>query len=604
MTPTLEQLLRVPHVDSGYAFDLSPDGAHIAFSWNKSGTWEIYEARPPAGGGSDGEPRVITSPAGGKFRPRYSPDGTRLAYALDLDGGESFHVAVFDLATGQHTDLTPDVPFAHQPNISWSPDGRELAVLSDAGGTFACYLLPAGGGSERLVLDVGHPCWDARWSPDGEWIAVDVEWHGQDRSIFLVRVQGGERRQLLQSGVPLNAMHPAWSPDGATLAFCADPTGWHRIGLYDVESQGIRWLEASTGEETSPAWSPDGRRLVSIGTHGADTWLRVHDLTDDSPTVHRMAPGVYSHPRFSLDGSRILFGFESPRSPNDLWQLELTTGSFSQLTHSLPSDVDTGDFVLPEEVRYASMDGVDVPAMLYRPLTQRAPALVDIHGGPNWLFQFNWRPLMSYLAAHGWAVLAPNYRGSTGYGRLWAQASRGLVGVIDTHDCAAGAHYLVREKLADPGRITVSGRSHGGYLTMTCLTEFPDLWTGGSAVVPFMNWFTSHEAARHDLQHWDIENLGDPVENAAVWRRRSPFFYLDRIRAGVQLICGANDPRCPASESIAAHGRLQELGKRVELILYPDEGHGFLKRENVIDHELQRLRFLEQVAVLQHPPAA
>jgi len=129
---------------------------------------------------------------------------------------------------------------------------------------------------------------------------------------------------------------------------------------------------------------------------------------------------------------------------------------------------------------------------------------------------------------------------------------------------------------------------------MTCLTEYPDLWAGGSAIVPFLNWFTSHENSREDLQHWDIENLGDPVENADLWRRRSPFFYLHQIRASVQLVCGAQDPRCPASESLAARDRLNELGRPVELILYPDEGHGFLKLENIIDQEMRRLAFLER----------
>jgi len=194
-------------------------------------------------------------------------------------------------------------------------------------------------------------------------------------------------------------------------------------------------------------------------------------------------------------------------------------------------------------------------------------------------------------------VLAPNYRGSTGYGRAWAQANDMRLGEVDTFDCAAGARYLLREHLVDPKKLFVSGRSHGGYLTMTCLTEYPDLWAGGSAVVPFLNWFTSHEYSRADLQHWDVENFGDPVQNADLWRRRSPFFYLDQIQASVQLICGEHDPRCPASESIAARDLLQELGKQVELILYPDEGHGFLKLENVIDHEVRRLTFLNQMLV-------
>ncbi len=597
MIPTLEQLLRIPHVDAGYGFDLSPADQRIAFSWNRSGAWEIYELPLPASGSPPAsEARQLTHAPGGKFHPRYSPDGTRLACALDLDGSESFHIAVLELATGRQRDLTPNIAFAHQPNISWSPDGNELAVLSDASGRFCLYVLPMDGGPARLLLDTGHPCWDAHWSPEGTRIAVEVEWHGQDRSIFLVDVRDGSRQQLRHNNEVLNAMHPSWSPDGSTLAFCADPAGWYRIGLCEAASGRIRWLEGGSGDYTDPGWSPDGSHIVAVHTRGADTSLRVWELLSGRLRDYTAGPGIHSHPHFTPRGDQIVLIFESPRQPCDLWLFDATAGAFSQLTDSLPPEVDTAGFTLPEEVWYPSIDGTMVPAMLYRPPAGNAPALVNIHGGPNWLYQRNWHPLMSFLAAQGWAVLAPNYRGSTGYGRQWTQANYMRMGEVDTFDCAAGAQYLVREGFADPGRITVSGRSHGGYLTMTCLTEYPDLWAGGSAVVPFMNWFTCHASSRADLQHWDLENFGDPLENAELWRRRSPFFFLDRIEADVQLICGAHDPRCPASESTAARDRLQELGRHVELILYEDEGHGFLKLENVVDQELRRLAFLQQAA--------
>ena len=597
MPPTLEQLLRVPHVDPGYGFDISPDGKSLAFSWNLDGSWEIYEISLSSSAAesqhSAHAARRLSTGPGGKFHPRYSPDGRWLAFALDLHGSESYHIAVCDRSSGQTTDLTPDIPYAHQPNINWSPDGRQLAVLSDAREHFALYTLPIDGSDVRLLLDVGHPGWDAHWSRDGEWIAVESEWHGQDRSIYLLNTKDGASRQLQQNGTTLNAMHPAWSPDGRKLAFCADPNGWYRVGLYDVAREEIKWLETIRGEETNPAWSPDGNRLACINTLGADTSLRVHHLSSRTETVHRLGAGIHSNPHFSNDGQRLLFIFESPRQPDDVWQLDIASGEFTQLTHSLPDDLDTSSLSIPDEVWYPSADGTMVPAMLYKPSAPNSRALINIHGGPNWLYQCNWHPLMSYLAAQGWAVLAPNYRGSTGYGRAWALANYMRLGEVDTSDCAAGAKYLLKQKLADPAKILVSGRSHGGYLTMTCLTEYPDLWAAGSAVVPFMNWFTCHENSRPDLQHWGIENFGDPVANADLWRRRSPFFYLQQVQAGVQLICGANDPRCPASESIAARDRLQELGRQVELVLYPDEGHVFLKLENVIDHELKRLAFLE-----------
>ncbi len=124
---------------------------------------------------------------------------------------------------------------------------------------------------------------------------------------------------------------------------------------------------------------------------------------------------------------------------------------------------------------------------------------------------------------------------------------------------------------------------------------YPNLWRGGSAVVPFMNWFKSHEDSREDLQHWNIENMGDPKENYEKWYDASPYFFLDRVNAPVQLICGGNDLRCPASDSLDAHDKLTELGKDVELLLYEDEGHSFLQIENVIDAEVRRVDFLAKV---------
>ena len=215
-----------------------------------------------------------------------------------------------------------------------------------------------------------------------------------------------------------------------------------------------------------------------------------------------------------------------------------------------------------------------------------------IHGGPNWHYSAEWNPLLAHLVSRGYVVLTPNYRGSTGYGRDWQYAARYDLGGVDTRDVVAGAQYLLREDLAIENKIAVTGRSHGGYLTMTCLTQFPELWCAGSAIVPFMNWIKSHDDSREDLQHWNIENMGDPNENYESWYNASPYFFLDQVNAPVQLICGGNDPRCPASDSIDARDKLVELGKDVELLLYEDEGHAFLKIENIIDSEMKRVEFL------------
>jgi dipeptidyl aminopeptidase/acylaminoacyl peptidase len=301
---------------------------------------------------------------------------------------------------------------------------------------------------------------------------------------------------------------------------------------------------------------------------------------------YQIGAGVHAQPQFVADGVILLY--EDVNHPCDLWKINLEDGSKIQLTNSLE---DKMNFVQPKEIFYASKDGTQVPALLYRAENSKR-AVVYIHGGPNWNLQFSWNPEISYMVAQGWTVLAPNYRGSTGYGKQWQNASRFDMGGVDTDDCAAGAKYLQQNGME---KIAVTGRSHGGYLTMCCLTNYPELFAGGSAVVPFLNWIKSHKNSREDLQHWNTENMGYPEDNEELWIARSPYFFLDKVAAPVQMICGGNDLRCPASEAIDAHNKLLELGKAAELLLYKDEGHSFLNMENIISAEMKRMEFLAKI---------
>jgi dipeptidyl aminopeptidase/acylaminoacyl peptidase len=603
-----EQLLRVPYVDPYSGFDISPDGRKIVFAWNLTGQWEIYLLDLL----DLGEPRQISSGEGAKFGPRFSPDGTLVMYALDRDGSERFDLFMGNLENGKQVNLTPDTSESILPNTAWSANGGRIAFISNRSGKFCTYVQAvdvSNGvrllGEPMLIFEgPGHNI-DLDWSQDGEWLAIESESEGQDHSVHIVKAaddsaadEARMTRMLSFEGESLNARHARWSPDGKRLVFSCSRGENYELGIYEPSSDQITWLGPSGQDDGEPDWSPDGKRLTYVRSDGPQTWLAIHPLDQPKPALYQMEPGLHFGPAFSPDGKRVMFVFDSPRRPDDLWQLDLETKYFKALTHSLPDDICPDEMVMPSHIRYPSLDGRSVPALIYLPsqdgipIDSKPPAVVVIHGGPNWLFQYLWYPLMTHLASRGWIVLAPNYRGSTGYGRDWQLANRFEMGRGDTMDVAAGAEYLVREGLADPDRIMVTGRSHGGFLTMSCLTRYPDLWRAGSAVVPFLNWFTSHEKSRQDLQHWDVENMGDPVENAALWRERSPFFHLDSIQAPVQLICGANDPRCPASESSQAYQALQELGKEVDYLIYPDEGHTFLKIENIVEHELRRVEFL------------
>jgi dipeptidyl aminopeptidase/acylaminoacyl peptidase len=595
----LDTFLSVPYVDPDYGFSLSPDGAQVAFSANLSGEWQIY--RTPLDGSTP--PRQITRGPGTKVGPRWSPDGTRLGYALDLDGGERFDIFAYDLATGQHHNLTPDTPDSIQPNFSWSPDGSRIAFISDRSGSFDTYAMPALGGPIRRVFRSPRPHWEVRWSPDGHWLAVVVEASGQDYATYIVPAAGGPATPIGQDGEWIPAGYARWSPNAKRLAFSSYRSRYHEIGLYDVATGEITWLSEAKADQEQPTWSPDGRCLAYVLTDGPVTRLAVADLRTGSQTTHQVGEGIHHRPRFSPDGTRLAFVFDSPRRPDELWSLSLRYGSFRQVTSLLPLELRDAPFITPTQVRYPSLDGHSVPALLYCPSHVKgpAPAVLFIHGGPNWLSQIAWHPLLQHMVSRGWVVLAPNYRGSTGYGRDWQLANRFDLGGGDTQDIVAGADYLVQEQLADPRRIAPTGRSYGGYLTMMCLTHYPDRWAAGSAVVPFLNWFTGHANSREDLQHWDLENFGDPEKDRDRYHERSPFFFLNRIQAPVQLICGAHDPRCPASESTQAHAALLAQGKPCDLALYPDEGHAFRKLKNVIDAQKRLVNFLARALETEEP---
>lgn len=586
----LADLLRVPHVDS--LFDISPDNSKIAFAWNKTGEWQIYETRLPSPSGrragDEGEVQLTTG-IGGKFNPRYSPNGKKLAYALDTDGSESYHLIVYDFESQQHTNLTPNISHALQPNFCWSPDGNQLAFLSSERGHFSAYVMSAAGSESELILDTGHPAWQVEWSPDGKHIAVCCEMHGQDYGIFIV-----EFETKIITELNLNAHAPQWSPDGKKLAFHSDINDWFGIGLYDLVSKKIAWQTNSEGDSQFPIFVSNidaVYRIAYAQSKGAVNWIEILG-EEGGRKKYQVGKGIHSRIRLTSDTKRMVITFSSPSQPSDLWMIDIESGKVIQFTNSIPKEIPLGEFVMPEEIFYEGMDGVQIPALLFRPKQLPAPAVVMIHGGPNWHYSMEWNPVMAYLASGGYVVLAPNYRGSTGYGRAWQYAARFDMGGMDTRDVAAGARYLIREGLALKNKIAVTGRSHGGYLTMTSLTQFPELWCAGSAVVPFMNWFKSHDDSREDLQHWNIENMGDPKENYERWYNASPYFFLDRINAPVQLICGGNDPRCPASDSIDARDKLVELGKVIEFLLYEDEGHAFLKIENVLDAETKRVEFI------------
>jgi dipeptidyl aminopeptidase/acylaminoacyl peptidase len=430
---------------------------------------------------------------------------------------------------------------------------------------------------------------------------------------------GGEAILLTEGGIQLNASEPCWSPDGTQLAFratrSANSDEYYSIGIYNANTHQINWINDESGDNNSPVWCANGDQIAYITNKGAANSLVVqknnHPTGFQNTTLRtlqgsersfRVEDGFHSFPRFTPDGQNIIMLFDSPLQPPDLWQISLGNGFSQPLTNSMPDDVEKDELIMPEEIFYpGENEEISIPALLYRPRIRSfedaegfsgLPAVVNAHGGPNWHYSLSWNPFMAHLASRGWLVLAPNYRGSTGYGRSWQNANYHDMGGCDARDLAAGAIYLTKSGLADPAHIAITGRSHGGFLSAACLTQFPDLWAAGSGIVPFFDWITSHYASRTDLQHWNIQNMGDPIENQLLWYERSPYNFLERVRVPIQIICGGKDPRCPVMDAVAARDKLLALGKQVDFQLYANEGHAFLELKNILDSETRRVNFL------------
>jgi dipeptidyl aminopeptidase/acylaminoacyl peptidase len=590
-----DQLFRTPNVYAwGGGFDLSPDGRSIVYMWNGSGHWELY-LLPIAGG----TPRQLTSGPESKMFPRFSPDGTRLAYLQDYDGDECFDVHVLDLASGQITNLLRETPDEGLNEfLRWSPDGRWIYYASNRDKDFAIFGVSVDDGTVKRMTHHAASDVFVEPSPDGKWLAVQSMVDGQNHALYLVPTDGGPEIKVGADHGLLDAETPDWSPDSQRIAFVSADKGMYDVAIYDLTSCTIEWLTHSADEYYFPLWSPQADRLLYLTSRDASFDLVLHDL-QRGPENIRILPGIHNQARFTADGSTLVFTYGGPAHPSDLWSLRLADRAATQLTDSLSPQIDRSIFVQPTHVWYPSLDpGVQVPALLYRPQPARSdqlpPAVIYVHGGPTAQQDNDWYPSIQDFVTRGYVVLCPNYRGSTGYGKAFREANRFDLGRGDTNDVAAGADYLIREGLADPKRIAVTGISYGGFMTMTCTTQHPEKWAAGSALVPFVNWFTEHASEREDLQYWDDQNMGDPVQDYDRWYANSPIYFIDRITAPIQLIAGGNDVRCPPQEAGQVRDKLIELGRPVEMIVYADEGHILRQLDNRVDAYRRRAAFIDR----------
>jgi len=571
----------------------SPDGKSVAFISNMSGRNNLWLV--PADGGF---PVQLTVSDQRQSSPAWSPDGKWIAYQSDYDGDEQWEIFLVSPKTGKLVNLTQTREIAEQ-NPTWSPDGRYLAYEVKTKSS-AAYEIDV---YDMVMREVKHITTSTPqdkgnqnpiWSKDGKYIVyTQRQAKGTDSNIFLADVATGQSTLLTPHQGEHHFAATDVSPNGKDILLTSNAAnGYENVALLNVTTKKTTQVTKDRWETRSYHFSPDGKQLTYGANVDGNENIYLHDLATAKSIALDIPNGVNevagSQSAFSPDGSRLLYIHNGPTAPNDLWMYDLARNKSQQVTHSLLAGIRSEDLVEPYLIHYPSRDGKwAISAFLYVPFNMarngQNAAIVFIHGGPTSQTMNSFNRLIQFAVNQGYMVLAPNYRGSTGYGEEFQQANLFDMGGGDLQDVLAGVDFIKQTGHLDPRKIAVMGGSYGGYLTMMAVTKAPEIWAAGVPIVPFVNWFTEIENEDAELRQGDLATMGDPVKNKALFEDRSPINFVAQIKAPLLLLAGGHDPRCPKSETLQVVDAIKKRGGTVDYKIYDNEGHGFARVENQID---------------------
>jgi dipeptidyl aminopeptidase/acylaminoacyl peptidase len=371
------------------------------------------------------------------------------------------------------------------------------------------------------------------------------------------------------------------------------------IAFYDLAARGWHYV-LEPGWECGCGVDWAGRHLIVVVNEGGSSRIELRHpktlaLEQEVPLPGQGVVGTWTT---STDGRHLAFHFTSPSVPGDVWCHDTETRALSRLSTS-PSAVDTSGWVEPEVHRVASFDGLPVPVFLYRPRQAGAgaevPVVVVVHGGPESQSQLTWNPVIGYLVEHGYAVAVPNVRGSTGYGKRYQHLDDRRRRLDSVADLAAVHDWLAGQDGIDASRAALFGGSYGGYMVLAGLTFQPERWAAGVDIVGISSFVTFLENTSPYRRRVREREYGSLEADRAFLVEASPLTHLERLRAPLFIVHGANDPRVPLSEARQLHTALRDKGVPAELLVYEDEGHGLQKLANRLDAYPRAVAFLDRV---------
>ena len=583
-------------MSGGKAF--SPDGQSLLMSSDKTGIFNIYEL--PLSGANPVQ--LTDSPDNAMFGLSWFPGDKRVLFTYDSEGNELNHVVVRE-TDGSYHDLTPGDNLK-AAFLGWSGDEQSFYLVSTERNQQSSdvYRYSVADYSREMVFE--NPGLQVAYiSPDDRWLVLDKLRTSTDSDIYLVDLESDAKEPVLITEHAGNIHHSAYgfTPDSRYLTYATDEFGeFGQAWQYDLESAEKSVLIEAAWDVLYVVYSPSGRYRVSGVNADARTEVTVTDLISDKTIdFNSLPPGDLRVVRFMPDESKVALVVNADNSPSNIHLVDLATGESTQLTNTLNPAIDPTYLVSSEVVRYKSFDGLKIPGILYKPLTASvenpAPALVWVHGGPGGQSRTGYSPIIQHLVNHGYAVLAANNRGSSGYGKTFYHLDDKRHGEEDLQDIVYARAYLETLDWVDGDHVGVIGGSYGGYMVAAALAFEPEVFDVGINIFGVTNWVRTLESIPpwwEDFKEALYDEMGDPAVDAERHRRISPLFHADNIVKPLLVVQGANDPRVLQVESDELVAAARENEVPVEYVVFPDEGHGFRKRENRIAASEAYLQFL------------
>ena len=584
----------------------SPDGKRLSFLTDITGVAEVWSIPIDIHVSTPAWPDQLTFRGERVASASYSPTDDLLLVTADVGGNERTQLYSLSADGSAFTALTAQ-PEAIYLFGGWSPDGTRIAYSSNERDAryFDVYERFMETGETRQLLQDDGTNYASGYSPDGRYVLVSRVLTNVRTQLFLLDTTTGEIRILtpeVSEGQALYAF-PSWSADGR--------------GLYLLSNRGrqflsLAWLDLAAAEMTylrEDSWGAenlaltrDGTRMALVINEDGYSRLQLFDVASGWEARRELPapalpPGIIFEARWSQDGAQLALTHIAANDAADVWIWDVAEQVLWRATRSSLGGIPRETFIEPSLVRYPTFDGREIPAFLYLPRDRQPrglPVVINVHGGPEGQVRPSFDPVIQYLVAQGYAVLAPNVRGSTGYGYEYQSLDDVRLRMNSVADLQYAVFWLRESGIADPKRIAVMGGSYGGFMVLSAITTYPDLWAAAVDIVGVANFVTFLENTGPWRRRMRESEYGSLEHDREFLEQISPIHYVDRITAPLFVVHGANDPRVPIGEAEQIVAALRSRSVPVEYMRFEDEGHGLVKRANKLVAYPAIARFLDK----------